>query len=374
MMMSRLGRRWLGAVILTSLLGGCAFAPGSHLDHDTASAPIDDLVDIEPITFGLVRAQQEAATGDRPDRVDTPPHENYDYRIGRGDVLSIIVYDHPELTIPAGGERSAAETGNNVHSDGTIFYPYIGRVAVAGKTVAEVRDLLARRLSEYIADPQVEVRVAAFNSQKVLVTGEVRQPGRQPITNVPLTVLDAVSQAGGLNEQANWHEVRLTRGDEELRLSLYAMLNHGELSRNLLLQDGDILHVPDATDQRVYVMGEVGSAGALPMGRSRLTLADALAESGSFNEASADASGIFVIRRAPQGSDKLATVYQLDARNAAAMMLGAEFELQPMDIVYVTTTNLGRWNRVINQLLPTVTAIYQTTRATRDIQDLRDDF
>lgn len=373
-MMHRLCRRWAGGLIAAALLSGCAFAPGSHLDYDTASAPIDDLVDIEPITFGLVRAQRDAGLATLEATPAVPELGAYDYRVGNGDVLSIIVYDHPELTIPEGSERSAAESGNTVHSDGTIFYPYIGRFEVSGQTVAEIRDRLAERLSTYIADPQVEVRVAAFNSQKVLVTGEVRQPGRQPITNVPLRVLDAVSQAGGLGETANWHEVRLTRDGEEIRLSLFDMLNQGELDENLLLQDGDILHVPDATDQRVYVMGEVNRAGALPMGRSRLTLADALADSGSLNPATGDASGIFVIRRAAPTSDKLATVYQLDARNAAAMMLGAEFELQPMDIVYVTTTGLGRWNRVISQLLPTVTAIYQTTRATRDVQDLRDDF
>ncbi len=151
------------------------------------------------------------------------------------------------------------------------------------------------------------------------------------------------------------------------------MLNDGQLAQDLLLQDGDVLHVPDVGNQKVFVMGEVGEPRSLPMGRSRLTLTDALAQAGSFDEAQADASGIFVIRRKPQESDKLATVYQLDARNATAMVLGTEFRLQPTDIVYVTTTPLGRWNRVINQLLPTVTSIYQVTRAARDANDLRDD-
>ncbi|MCE8014825.1 polysaccharide export protein Wza [Halomonas sp. MCCC 1A17488] len=358
------------------LLAGCAYAPGGHIGYRAESAPIDDLVDIRPITPGLVRAQRPAPSNADMRRLSDSllaDVEGYDYGIGKGDVLSITVYDHPELTIPAGGERSAAESGNVVHNDGTIYYPYVGRLQVVGLTVAEVRDIIARRLATYIADPQVEVQVAAFRSKKVLVTGEVNEPGRQPITNVPLTVLDAISQAGGLNDEASWHEVTLTRNGEEYRLSLYDMLYRGELQQNRLLQDGDVLHVPDNLGQHVFVMGEVGETVSLPMGRSRLSLTDALTRAGGMNENSANASGIFVIREAAAESEQLATVYQLDARNATAMMLGTRFQLEPNDVVYVTTTPLGRWNRIISQILPSVTAVYQVTRATRDVTELRDD-
>lgn len=364
-------------LLITTMLGGCAFAPGGHMSYDTETAPIDDLVDIEPITLGLVRAQRDVATARDISQVseELRHHINgYDYRIGKGDVLSVIVYDHPELTIPAGGERSAAESGNTVHSDGTIFYPYIGRVQVEGLTVAEVRDIIARELSGYIAQPQVEVRLAAFNSQRAYVTGEVNEPGRQPITNVPLTVLDAISNAGGPSEHANWHEVVLSRGGEDYRISLHDMLNNGDIAQNQLLQDGDVLHVGDTTSQQVYVMGEVNEVNNVPMGRSRISLTDALTRAGGFNEAQANARGIFVIRQATADSDKLATIYQLDARNAAAMMLGTEFMLQPNDIVYVTTTPLGRWNRVISQLLPTISSVYQSVRTLRDIDRLQDDY
>ena len=352
------------------LVQGCAFAPGGHIDYDTSTAPIDELVDIEPITFGLVRMQRQASEAPVSGEATTSPAEGYRYRIGKGDVLSIIVYDHPELTIPAGSERSAAESGNTVHNDGTIFYPYVGQISVVGQTVGEVRARIARALRPYVAMPQVEVQVAEFNSQKVNVTGQVEKPGPMPITNVPMTVLDAINAAGGPGELANWHRVVLTRDGERIDLSLHAMLNDGRLDENLLLRDGDVLHVRDLGEQKVYVMGEVGEPGSLPMGRSRLTLTDALSEAGGIDESSADASGIFVIRRRPSRGDKLATVYQLDARNAAALVLGTEFRLAPSDIVYVTTTPLGRWNRVIQQLLPTVSSLYQSTRMTGEVEDL----
>ncbi|MFQ3787496.1 polysaccharide export protein [Halomonas sp. A29] len=353
-------------------LSGCAFAPGGHIDYRADSAPIDDLVDIEPITFGLVRSQRQEMRGPEDiGKISETLREDirgYEYYIGKGDVLSVIVYGHPELTIPAGAERSAAESGNAVHSDGTIFYPFIGRIPVEGKTVREVREIIARGLEPYVAMPQVEVQVAQYNSQKVNVTGAVQDPGPLPIRNLPLSVLDAINLSGGLADHANWHDVLLTRDGEEVRLSLHEMLNDGRLDQNMLLRAGDVLHVPDNTNQKVYVMGEVREPRSLPMGASRLTLTDALSEAGGINEGNANASGIFVIRRAPEDSDKLATVYQLDARNATALMLGAEFTLQPTDVIYVTTTPLGRWNRVVRQILPTVSSIYQTTRTGRELE------
>ncbi|RXE48171.1 polysaccharide export protein [Chromohalobacter israelensis] len=359
-------------------LSGCAFAPGGHIDYDTQGEDLSENIEVKPITPSLVKTMAasgnelreslfEYAENAEPQMEDT----DYDYIIGRGDVLSVVVYDHPELTIPAGSERSAEESGNVVHSDGTIFYPYIGQVDVAGRTVRDVRSEIQRRLEGYIAQPQVDVKVAAFNAQKAYVTGQVERAGAQPITNIPLTVLDALSNVGGLTQGGDWHNVVLTRDGQEIHLSVYDMLVNGNLEQNLLLQDGDVLHVPVVGNQQVYVMGEVNAPAAVPMPNERLSLTNALAQAGGINESSADASGIFVIRRNHDvESDTFATVYQLNAKNAISFVLGSEFILQPTDVVYVTAAPIARWNRVISQILPSVTAIYNLTRATRDIQDI----
>lgn len=351
-------------------LSGCALAPGGHMDYRTETAPLDDLVDIEPITPGLVATYRNSVSRAAPMPEGLRAElDAWTYRIGPGDVLSIIVYDHPELTIPAGAERSAAEAGNQVRNDGTIFYPFIGRVAVEGKTLDEVRELISQRLANFIFEPQVDVGVADFRSQKVLVSGAVAQPGSLPVTSVPLTLADAISQAGGARDNANWHEIILTRDGDEQRLSLYALLRQGDQTQNRLLRDGDVLHVPSAENQAVAVMGQVRAAGNIALGNERLSLTDALARAGGINETTAQPSGIFVIRGQGEGSDKLATVYQLDIRNATAFTLGSHFQLQPQDVVYVTTAPLARWNRVISLLLPSIRLPGVTADSIDDVRD-----
>ncbi|WP_404297285.1 polysaccharide export protein [Halomonas sp.] len=370
---TRHSRRLIATLSFASLglLAGCAFAPGSHMDYRSETAPIDELVNVEPITPGLLaswHAEKVDPSASNPALQEALA--DYEYRIGSGDVLSIIVYDHPELTNPGGTERSAAEVGNRVQADGTFFYPYIGRVTAEGKTIDEIRQELTRRLASFITEPQIEVSVAAFNAKKVYLSGEVSEPKSLPITSIPLTLVDAISQVGSANPGADWHAVYLNRNGQQEQISLYALMRNGDMTQNRLLQPGDILHVPSAENQAVAVMGQVRLPGNISLGNERMSLTDALARSGGINETSASASGIFVIRSNDPGSAKLATVYQLDVRNAAAFTLGSRFALEPQDVVYVTTAPVARWNRVISLLLPSIRLPGATAESLTDARDL----
>lgn len=352
--------------VLALFMAGCALAPGPHYsnspgwfseDDGDDAEPLSDAVEVHQISTAVLTRNQDYSAPQPPEALLQEP-ESYDYEVGPGDVLQITVWDHPELTIPAGSMRSSEESGNWVHNDGTIFYPYVGKIEVVGLRVTEIRDLIAERIAEYIEEPQVDVTVAAFRSQRIYVTGSVKQPGAFPVTNVPTRLLDAVNAAGGITEFADWSDVTLTRGGQDYQLSLRAIYQQGNPAQNVLLKPGDVLHVGRNADNKVFVLGEVLEPQPVPMTRTGLSLAEALSTVGGFTKQTADASGIFVMRQAPEGSDHLVDVYQLNAKQATALVLADNFPLQRRDIVYVTAAPIARWNRVIQNILPTVQTIY----------------
>ncbi|PKH03431.1 sugar transporter [Psychromonas sp. MB-3u-54] len=384
------------------IVTGCTI-PGSHLtvsDKNIVQTNTPDnqkieSVNVYPLSPSFVRQYSE--NSNVHGQLQTNPAldkkvAQYEYRVGAGDVLNITVWGHPELTIPAGSYRSAEEAGHWVHSNGKIFYPYVGFVDVQGKTVVEIGKLLADKLSKFVNSPQVDVNLAAFRSQKVYVIGEIVQPGQQFITNVPLTLLDAINQGGGLTEVADWRNVTLTRAGQSESISLYKLIQDGELTQNRLMQEGDILHIPNNDEQKIFVLGDVGSPSLLKIDRSGMSITEALTSVGGINEISADATGVFVIRSAqrdapnqeflksyqqknqPQSEtnaadSSIANIYQLDVTDATALMTGTGFELQPYDVVYVTAAPLTRWNRVMAQLLPSISGFDNLSNSILSIQN-----
>ncbi|GAA4939797.1 polysaccharide export protein [Halioxenophilus aromaticivorans] len=287
---------------------------------------------------------------------------SYNYTVAPGDVLTITVWEHPELTIPAGSFRGAEESGTEVKSDGTIFYPYAGSLQVGGLTTSEISAMVRDRLAAVIRNPQVDVRVAAFRSQKVFLSGAVAQPGTIPISTIPLTLIDAIEQLGGLSDDADWERVVFARDGVQQLISLRDIYEKGEMGTNLLLRDQDVIHIPRYDANKIFVLGEVNLPGSLFVSRNGTTLAEALSESRGINENRADGRGVYVLRNTSIDKDDAgypvykAQVFHLNAASAVGFMLADQFPLKPRDVVYVSAAPIARWNRFLSLLLPSLVA------------------
>jgi polysaccharide biosynthesis/export protein len=290
-----------------------------------------------------------------------PAKEPYSqYRVGPRDVLTITVWGHPELTIPAGEFRTAESAGNVVGEDGTFFYPFAGVVQAAGRTVEEIRDELIQKLSKFIEEVQLDVRVASYRSQRAYIVGEVAEPGIQLVQDIPLTVLEAINRAGGVTTEADLRNITLTRDDKTYSINLLSLYEGGNTSQNVLLQHGDVLNIPDNQLNKVFVLGETTLGrgfGVRPrsliMNKARMTLTEALSDGGGVDQLTSDAARIFIFRSALGKAE----IFHLDAKSPDAFILAERFPLQPRDVVFVDRAPGIRWNQIIAQIQPTVTLL-----------------
>jgi len=288
-------------------------------------------------------------------------HNPLQYRVGPTDILNITVWDHPELTIPAGSFRSAESAGNVVGEDGNFYYPYVGVVKAAGKTVEEIRAELSAKLSKYIERVQLDVRVTTYRSQRAYIVGEVNQPGIQLVRDIPLTVLEAINNAGGVTSEADQRSITLSRDDKTYTVNLLALYEGGDIRQNVTLQHGDVLSVPDRQFNKVFVLGDTGLGGLVGGGRSRsvymnkgrMTLNEALSEAGSVNSAASDPARIFIFRTG-LGEPK---IYHFDSKSPDALLLAERFPLQPRDIIFIDRVEGIRWNQIIDQIEPTLALV-----------------
>lgn len=430
----------VSALVLAASLSGCAYSPGTlfgptlqGLGAATAAnsepstlarmfqgkggnAPVpgaplqlaDGVPDVPPpgvlrsITPELIQQlQREAAQVSELATVQPFMGVAQAYTLGVGDVVHINVWGHPELVLPpAGTTASASEAvsqssvgnGFNLSPEGLIQFPLIGTIKLAGLTENQARLVLTQALAKYIVDPQVTLRVQAFRAGRVYLDGEVKLPGLQAINDIPMTLPEAISRAGGLTATADRAQVQITRQGVTTTLNMVKLAEQGVNPAKIMLQHNDLVRVASRDDAKVYVMGEVVRQAALPLRNGRLSLNEALGESGGINPTSGDPRQVFVIRSrsgTPSSASTSATagpspttgtdtagatstaatasnlpeIFHLDARSPMGYALAEGFELKARDVVFVDPVPLVRWNRVISLILPSAQAVSSTRSA-----------
>jgi polysaccharide export outer membrane protein len=236
---------------------------------------------ISLIPFILAAALQVAAPVAAPKPTEQlPAAVSSSYMIGAPDQLLITVADEPELT---GKFR--------VDNDGSFIFPYLGRVAAAGKTLAQLQASLTRDLANgYLKNPQVRVEIDQFKSQSVFVTGEVRAPGRITMVGTTMTLLDALGQAGSPTPTASAQIVITRRGSgakaaiEEIRVNRREV-ETGRAAQDFYLRDGDVIFVPKADS--FYISGMVRNPGSYVLDPG-MTIEQAIALAGGLTDRGSD--------------------------------------------------------------------------------------
>ncbi|MCP3726227.1 polysaccharide biosynthesis/export family protein [Paraburkholderia sp. CNPSo 3272] len=332
-----------------------ASVPDSVAAKGFSGAPSGTLVEI---TRELVDKEAAQRPKGIPSDVEKLFAKAMPYQIGPGDILTIVVWDHPELNLPAGGgggdgASSSVSAGYTVDTNGFIQYAYIGPLKVAGLSEMGVRDILAEKLAKYVRQPQITVRIQTYRSKRVYLDGEVKTPGVQVLNDRPMTLPEAINRAGGFTANADRSHVALTRGDSTVDIDMPAMIRKGFNPDRIILDDGDLVRVFAQTDSKVFVVGEVEHPGGVMFNNGHMTLNEALGNAGGISQSSGDASQVYVVR----GRDtSQPVVFHLDASSAAAMATADSFDLKPNDVVFVDTSTLVKWSRVISLILPTTQA------------------
>ncbi|MRW90456.1 hypothetical protein GJ699_10710 [Duganella sp. FT80W] len=341
------------------VLAGCAGSQGYMAEENAGLGPGVPAVAVQPIDPPWLQAEQQrrAARG-RQDVSALLVDQPAPYQIGQGDILTIVVWDHPELGAgaPAAQAQSAPPSaagagvpsaGFVVDHDGLVQFPYAGTLRLAGLTEEQARALLAERLARYLSQPVLTLRVQAYRSQRIYIDGEVKEPGLQAINDLPMTLVEALNRAGGALPSADQSRLLLERGAQRYPLNLPLLMQQGVNPARILLRHGDVLHVPSRDESKVFISGEVVAPRALTMHNGRLTLNEAMGEAGGLTP-QGDGRQVFVVRRV--GGEP--RVFQLDARAPGALAMAEAFELEPRDVVYVAATRLANWHRNISQIFP----------------------
>ena len=177
-------------LIILMIVSGCSLSPGMHLETQSNWFDESEYVFIDSI-------EKEVRLIKISETIDPSYKNEYRYNIGVGDQIAVTVWGLPEI-FPV-TNISPDQNLRRVDANGNIFFPYIGLVKAKGSTQDELRNNVTIRLAEYFTDPQVDVTIARFNSQQVYVLGEVTKPMKINISDVPISLSNAIGESFGLN-------------------------------------------------------------------------------------------------------------------------------------------------------------------------------
>jgi polysaccharide export outer membrane protein len=267
-----------------------------------------------PTVASLTVSSPTLAAATTPAPMAQPTAEVQDVHLeslGMGDMVRVSVFRNPELTTEA-----------RISERGTILFPMIGEVPVAGLTPSQAGARIADKLrsGKYVVNPEVTVSMMQVNSRQVSVLGNVVKPGRYPLDSTTAQLTDLIALAGGVGPTGSDQVTVITKRNgkqEKMEIDLGEMFRRGDLSRNISLEPGDTIFVHKAP--MVYVYGEVQKGGAYRV-EPQMTVMQAIAMGGGIT---------------PRGTERGIKISRRDGTGVRRIDASLTDNVQPDDVIYV---------------------------------------
>jgi polysaccharide export outer membrane protein len=356
---ARAAARPLAIVLgLGLFLSGCQVVPGDGpwmggaQASSTEALPFD-IIDLTPTS---VVAYRPAASVDRPS-VTSKLSAGGHVSVAPGDVLKVRIFEPYEGSIFPTIQRPGADLGTQrVTDEGTINIPYVGSVAVAGLDLSQIEQRIAGQLKGKAQDPQVIVEFVSDRSHTVMVSGDVKNPGRVSVLEGTRSAIDAINRAGGpFNLPAAQAEVVVRRQGRVILTAQYSELLAGA---DIPIQKNDEIVV--RPNSRIFtVLGAVQKSGNVELTKPNLTLLEALGQVGGLSDERANKTGVFVFRLGDIQNipGARARVFRLDLGQPVSIFVAQQFGMQARDVVYVTNAPLYEYNKILSAVYRTFSVV-----------------
>ena len=225
-------------ILILAIISGCSISPGMHVETKKSWFNESEYVIIDSISQPIKIQPINDFT--KSNKI------NHSYRIGSGDQIAVVVWGLPDIFPIV--NISPDQNLRRVDQNGNIFFPYAGLLKASDKTQDELRADITAALSKYFKDPQVDVTISRFNSQEVFVLGEVTKPSKLNLTDIPISLSDALGNSLGLNQNTAGPDVFVIRQASKNNLPqiFYVNLDNPSFlidAGNFYLADNDIVYV-----------------------------------------------------------------------------------------------------------------------------------
>lgn len=297
------------------------------------------------------------------------------YRIGPGDVLGISVYHQDDLS----------QNDILVRDDGFASFKGVGEVAVGGKTVDQVNQLLKARISELVNEPIITITVSQLRSGSVYLAGAVKRPGMLQLASssselgnkaslrMDLRLSNVLANAGGVNLNADLSkvEVRQANSSEVICVNLWKMLKEGDRNEDIMIQTGDSVYVPELTNVAmteddydlllrstigpkyfpVRIIGQVGTPGLYELTGDSPYLNSVIAQAGGYKDSA---------------NQKLIAIRRFEGANVDTLYVDpskTDIMLKPNDVVYISDKGIykaGRFFETVAKVLSPFSSLAST--------------